>query len=102
MCSFEKRSGRRKSYSLIDRSSTLACVIPVDEPGPASSLPMLFSSASISHCERVLLIPACHLLSAPYRPGDRDIESRADRKHRPQVPCSSPVFRNDEPGPVPV
>src|SRR5882672_6810815 len=86
MCSFENRSGRRKSYSLMERSSTFVGALPLGLAGAPSSLPMLFSSASISHCERVLLIPASHLCSAPYRPEARDIESHQDWFWEPQVP----------------
>src|ERR1041385_1950829 len=86
MCSFENRSGRRKSYSLIERSSTFVGGLPLGLVGAPSSLPMLFSSASISHWESVLLIPASHLCSAPYRPETLNIESHVDRFREPQVP----------------
>src|SRR5579859_2274525 len=56
MCSFEKRSGRRKSYSLTVRSSADGAPPLATVPSALSSAPIVFSSASISHCASVLLI----------------------------------------------
>src|SRR5438105_9505066 len=79
MCSFENLSGRRKSYSLIVRSVTLGTLPPL-APEALSSLPMLFSSASISHWASVLLIRLLPV-GAPYRQEGRQVESHTARNY---------------------
>src|SRR5207302_612408 len=72
--------------SLIVRSVTLGTLPPLAPEAP-SSLPMLFSSASISHWASVLLIR--HLpVGAPYRQEGRQVESHTARNYWTVVPVA--------------